>query len=102
MRDLSEDHAITVVMVLHDLNQACAYADQVAVLASGRVLAHGRPAEAVTSETVRSAFGLDVAVSRDPGDGSVTCIPLRRDRRTTRQPEQGRTSRAPVLAAPAG
>lgn len=42
MRDLSEDHAITVVMVPHDLNQACAYADQVAVLASGRVLAHGR------------------------------------------------------------
>lgn len=101
MRDLSENHAITVVMVLHDLNQACAYADQVAVLASGRVLAHGRPTDAVTSETVRSAFGLDVAVSRDT-DGSVTCIPLRRHRRTTRQPEQGRTSRAPVLAVPAG
>ncbi|MFW5417824.1 ABC transporter ATP-binding protein [Nocardiopsis sp. CNT-189] len=78
VRSLADEHGITVAVVLHDLNQAAAFADTMAVLAGGRIVARGRPAEVMTEEVVRTAFGIDTTVITDPHTGLPTCLPYRR------------------------
>lgn len=66
---LRDDHGLTVVMVLHDLNQAARHADRIVALRDGRVLADGTPREVLTSETLRSVFDVDALVVDDPVSG---------------------------------
>lgn len=68
----------TVVMVLHELNLAARHADHMLVMAGGRVVAAGAPADVLTPEAVRGAFGLDALVMRDPVAGSPMVIPIGR------------------------
>ncbi|MDR2615266.1 MAG: ABC transporter ATP-binding protein, partial [Oscillospiraceae bacterium] len=45
IRELNGEHGITIVMVLHDINQALAYSDEVIGLRDGKILAQGAPRE---------------------------------------------------------
>ncbi|MGW4423511.1 heme ABC transporter ATP-binding protein [Streptosporangium sp. NPDC004631] len=57
-----------VVVVLHDLNLAAAYAGRVVVMRSGAVVAHGSPAEVFTPGVLSEVYGCAVDVHRDgPG-----------------------------------
>jgi iron complex transport system ATP-binding protein len=80
--DLVRERGRTVVMVLHDLNQACRYADQLVALREGHVHAAGAPGEIVDDAFVRDVFGLDARVVDDPVTGSPLCLPIARTRRT--------------------
>ncbi|OYN95341.1 hypothetical protein CGZ95_16530 [Enemella evansiae] len=67
--DLCRDLAANgraVVAVLHDLDQAARYADQLIVLDGGRVAATGTPAEVLTTELMDRVFGLSVEILVDP------------------------------------
>ncbi|MEV0648719.1 ABC transporter ATP-binding protein [Phytomonospora sp. NPDC050363] len=75
VRRLADEHGIACGLVLHDLGQAAGYADQVAVVAGGRVIAKGPSAEVITDETVARAFDLSVTILRDPGTGHVAVFP---------------------------
>jgi iron complex transport system ATP-binding protein len=55
-----------VVAVLHQLEEAAAFADRVVVLGAGGVIADGAPERALTTETISRAFGVDVMVERRP------------------------------------
>ncbi|MET4160092.1 ABC transporter ATP-binding protein [Agromyces sp. PvR057] len=60
---------LTVVAALHDLSHAAAYADHVVVLAAGRVVAAGPPAEVLTSELVHDVYGVRAEVVTHPLTG---------------------------------
>ncbi|MFV2119603.1 ABC transporter ATP-binding protein [Streptomyces sp. Act-28] len=79
VRRLADEHGITVVVVLHDLNQAAAFSDAMVVLADGRIVASGPPARALTEDTVRTAFRIDTTVTLDPRTGVPTCLPRWRE-----------------------
>ncbi|OII65810.1 ABC transporter [Streptomyces sp. CC53] len=79
VRRLADEHGITVAVVLHDLNQAAAFSDAMVVLADGRIVASGPPAQALTEDTVRTAFRIDTTVTRDPRTGVPTCLPTWRE-----------------------
>lgn len=65
----------TVVAVLHDLNQACRFADQVVAMRAGRIVAVGPPAEVVTATLVEEVFGLACEVLPDPVTGTPMVVP---------------------------
>lgn len=67
----------TVVVVLHDLSLAAAYASRILMLDGGRVAAHGPPREVLTPERVRAVYGIDIALVTSP-DGSLLVVPERR------------------------
>jgi iron complex transport system ATP-binding protein len=69
----------TIVLVLHDLNQAARYADHLVAMRDGTVHASGPPAEIVDATLVREVFGVEVRVIADPTCGSPLCLPLPRD-----------------------
>jgi iron complex transport system ATP-binding protein len=75
LAELNRERGTTVVMVLHDLNLAARYADHLVVLAAGRILTSGTPAEVIAPELVAEAFGLDCLVIADPVAGSPLIVP---------------------------
>ena len=65
----------TVVVVLHDLSLAGAYADRVALMENGRIRAHGTPVEVLTEQLVAEVYAVDVEVL--VRDGRPLVIPRR-------------------------
>ena len=78
LHDLNQQRGKTIVMVLHDLNQACRYADHLVAVRDGKVVCEGYPADVVTETNVREVFGLDCRVIDDPITGTPLVIPFGR------------------------
>lgn len=77
---LARTHAAagdTVVVVLHDLNLAAAYADDVTLLHHGRVVTSGSPAEVLTAERIEAVYGQPVEVVPHPRTGVPLVLPVR-------------------------
>lgn len=75
-RSLNQRQGKTLVMVLHDLNQAARYADHIVALRDGKVQASGPPAEVITPERVRRLFGIRCVVMADPVSGTPLVVPV--------------------------
>lgn len=56
----------TIVVVMHDLNQAVRYADTIVAMKDGQIVAAGPPADVVTAELVADVFGVRARVIHDP------------------------------------
>ncbi|GAA3593203.1 heme ABC transporter ATP-binding protein [Klugiella xanthotipulae] len=67
-----------VVVVLHDLGLAAAYADSITLLQRGRVAAAGTPAEVLTSERITAVYEHPVEVFPHPVTGALIVQPVRR------------------------
>jgi iron complex transport system ATP-binding protein len=72
------DEGRTIIMVLHDLNQAARYADTIVALREQEIVAHGTPKQVMTPETILRIFGLHTTVVDDPVTGTPMCVPLGR------------------------
>ncbi len=88
VRDLADDHGVAVGVVLHDLDQAAAVADTVALLDRGRVVGTGAAAEVLTGPALTQTYGIRIDVTTDPASGRVRTHPVgrhadRRPRATT-------------------
>lgn len=66
-----------VVAVLHDLTLAASYADRIALLAAGRLVADGTPWRVLTADRLRAAYQHDVEVLPHPRTGTPLVLPVR-------------------------
>lgn len=66
----------TLVVVLHELNIAAAFADHLVMMRAGRIVAQGLPGAVMTPDTLRAVFDLEARVIADPASGRPVCIPL--------------------------
>lgn len=73
----------TIVMVLHDLNQAARYADTIVAMRGGQIVAKGTPADVVTPQNILQVYGLQAKVVVDPITATPMCIPIGRRRQVT-------------------
>ncbi|HVX18880.1 MAG TPA: ABC transporter ATP-binding protein [Acidimicrobiales bacterium] len=76
--DLNQREQRTIVVVLHDLNQAARYAHHLIAMRNGAIVAQGPPDHVVTAELVEEVFGLRVRVEPDPETGRPMVIPRAR------------------------
>ena len=73
MRELASEGK-TVISVLHDINQACRYADQLAVMHQGRLVANGAPGQVLDVDLVQRVFDVQVQIMREPVAGTPMCV----------------------------
>ncbi|HEY9372025.1 ABC transporter ATP-binding protein [Streptomyces sp.] len=73
--ELNRADGRTVVMVLHELNLACRYADHLVAMRDGRVVAAGPPTDIVVPDLVQEVFGLRAQVISCPVAGTPVVIP---------------------------
>ncbi len=66
LRELSHERGLTIVVVLHDINLAARYCDEIVALNNGRISAQGRPGEIVQSDVLKSVFGVEMGVFPHP------------------------------------
>jgi iron complex transport system ATP-binding protein len=66
IQSLAHHDRLAVLIVIHDLNLASLYADRVALLVSGKIMACGTPAEVLNAETLSNAYGVPVNVMAHP------------------------------------
>jgi len=71
VRDLADDHGVAIGVVLHDLDQAAAVADTVALMDQGRIRRVGPPHEVLTADELSATYGITVEVHRDAATGAV-------------------------------
>lgn len=65
IRALNQKLHLTIVMVLHDINQALAYSDEIIALSPvGELVVQGRPEEIMTTEIFRSIYGIPLEIAR--------------------------------------
>lgn len=77
-RQLNHEHGRTLVAVLHDLNQACRYADHLIVMKQGSIVAQGEPAQVISRELVQHVFDMDSVVIDDPVSHTPMIVPCGR------------------------
>ncbi len=76
LHDLNAERGKTIVMVLHDLNQACRYADVLVAVRDGHIAAQGAPEAVVTETMVREVFGIDCRIIPDPITHTPLVVPV--------------------------
>ncbi|MEM7587861.1 MAG: ABC transporter ATP-binding protein [Acidobacteriota bacterium] len=75
LRQLAHEDGLTVVVTLHDLNQAATTADRVALLQSSSLRASGPPEEVLTREHLEPTYGVAVSVVPHPETGVPWIMP---------------------------
>jgi iron complex transport system ATP-binding protein len=80
LTDLNETEGATVVMVLHELNLACRYADHLVVMKDGAIVAAGDPGEVLTEQIVERVFDMRCRVVPDPVSRTPMIVPIGRHR----------------------
>lgn len=72
---LNHEENRTIVMVLHDINLACRYADNIVSLVNKGIYAQGKPKEIITADLVQDVFQLNCEIIEDPIYKTPMCIP---------------------------
>lgn len=75
VRTLNQSYGLTIVMVLHDINQAIRYSDTIIVMKEGQIVTEGTPEAVITEEVVKKTYGVDVVMKQDEETG-LYMIPL--------------------------
>ncbi|MFI0472555.1 ATP-binding cassette domain-containing protein [Halomonas sp. HMF6819] len=73
-RKLCDELDLGVIIVLHDINMAARYCDELLALHSGRLLAHGTPDELMDAQTLEAIYGLPMQVIDRPGGRSPIAV----------------------------
>ncbi|MFD7131630.1 ABC transporter ATP-binding protein [Streptomyces sp. NPDC059894] len=69
------DRGRTVIAVLHDINQACRFADHLVAMRGGQVVAEGNPADIVDAALIKDVFDLPSVIVPDPVTGTPMVVP---------------------------
>ncbi|GAB6928981.1 ABC transporter ATP-binding protein [Paenibacillus sp. JCM 10914] len=97
--DLNVQEQRTIVMVLHDINLACRYADHIVAIRDGNIQAKGNPGDIISPELMQNVFQLPCEIIPDPLYGTPMCVPHGKGMRrpSAAQPETAEAAPPPEL-----
>ena len=67
IKKLNREFGITVVMVLHDINQSLYYSDEIIAMKGGKIIAQGIPEKIITTELVKEVYDVDLTITEFNG-----------------------------------
>ncbi len=74
LQKLNKEQQRTIVMVLHDLNQAARFADYIIALKDGEIVKAGSCEEVIRRDVLKKVFQIDAEIGRDPRTNKPMCI----------------------------
>lgn len=74
LQKLNREQERTIVMVLHDLNQAARFADCIIAMRDGEIVKAGSPEEIMQHDVLLRVFQIDAEIGRDPRTLKPICI----------------------------
>ncbi|HWX01289.1 ABC transporter ATP-binding protein [Collimonas sp.] len=75
LRRLNRERGLTIVWVLHDLNQAAAFSDDMVLMRGGRIVAQGTPDAMLEPHHLQQTFGVKMLKIAHPQNGAPMCVP---------------------------
>ncbi|MFD2869706.1 MULTISPECIES: ABC transporter ATP-binding protein [Kurthia] len=72
VQKINKEHGCTIVMVLHEINQAARFSDTILAMKAGEVLANGKPKEIMTAAYLEKIFNIQAKIVDD--DGTPVCL----------------------------
>jgi iron complex transport system ATP-binding protein len=74
LQKLNYEQERTIVMVLHDLNQAARFADHIIALKDGEIVKAGNCDEVISHKVLKKVFNIDAVIGHDPRTGKPMCV----------------------------
>lgn len=71
---LNEEQGCTIIMVLHDINQAIRFSDHLIAMKKGEIVASGATEDVLTKDILEKVFNIDVVLSTDPRTGKPLLV----------------------------
>ena len=86
---LNAEEGRTIVMVLHDVNEAAHASDHIIAMKDGRVIREGTPAEVIEPELLSTLYGVECDVYMHPKSGLPYCVPrsMKDERQSANRPD---------------
>lgn len=67
IRTLNREYGLTIIMVLHDMNQSLYYSDEIVAMKNGKILTQGLPEKVITAELVKEIYDVELTLSNIDG-----------------------------------
>lgn len=74
LKELNKKQNRTIVMVIHELNNAARFADYMVGVKEGNIVCDGTPEEVMTKENLKVLFNIDAEIVKDPRENKPVCI----------------------------
>lgn len=74
VQKLNKEQGCTIVMVLHDINQAIRFSDHLIAMKEGNIVANGTTQEVLTKDILEKVFNIDVVLDEDPRTGKPLLV----------------------------
>ena len=78
LTDLNIKYSTTIVMVLHDINLSCRYADYLFAIKNGRLIAEGKPENILNEKLIKNVYNMEAKIITDPVSKSPMIVPIGR------------------------
>ena len=76
VKELNEKHNITIVMVLHDINQAIKYSHNIVIMKDGTIINEGRPEEVINKNIIEDVYKVQGFIGKSEEENEMYFIPL--------------------------
>lgn len=74
LEKLNQEEGRTIIMVLHDINQAARFSDYIVALKDGAIIKSGTPDEIMTNDCLKQVFQIDAVIGSDPTTNKPLCL----------------------------
>lgn len=65
VQEINKKFNMTIVMVLHDLNQAARYSNRVVIMKNGKIVADGKPEEVIVKDIIHSVYNVKCCITNE-------------------------------------
>lgn len=76
VQEINKKFNMTIVMVLHDLNQAARYSSRVIIMKDGAIVADGKPEQVICRDVIHEVYNVKCCISKDPINNKTQIYPL--------------------------
>lgn len=74
VQHLNKELGCTIVMVLHDINQAIRFSDYLLIMKEGHIIDNGPTDQVLSKEILESVFNIDAVLGKDPRTGKPLLV----------------------------